>query len=77
MARKTGPFLGRRGFLKGAGLAALAAPLAPKTADAQAAAPHRAPSIPATPNLEAERGHPSDIQPDTQSSCGADFMLDT
>jgi thiamine pyrophosphate-dependent acetolactate synthase large subunit-like protein len=78
MARKTGTALGRRGFLKGAGLAAgaLAAPLAPQPASAQNAAPPPAPSIPPTPNLEAERGRPSDSEPDTQSSCGADFMLD-
>ena len=72
-SHKTGdrPGLGRRGFLKGAGLAALAAPLTGKTAAAQA--PAR--SIPATPNIEAERGRPNDAEPLTQSSSGADFML--
>ena len=51
MGRKIGPFLGRRGFLKGAGLAAgaLAAPLTAKTAEAQNVTPSRAPSIPALP----------------------------
>jgi len=83
MARKTDTLLersglGRRGFLKGAGLApaalgaALAAPLAP----AKAQAPARAPSIPPTPNVEAERGRPADAEPLTQTSCGADFMLE-
>src|SRR5215469_13955587 len=72
MARKTGPSLGRRGFLKGAGLTALAAPLATKPAEAQTP-PAR--SIPATPNVEAERGQPDGAEPLTQSSCGADFML--
>ena len=78
MTRKTETFLGRRGFLKGAGLAAgaLAAPLTPKAAAAQNAPPARAPSIPPAPNLEAERARPSDALPDTQSSSGADFMLD-
>jgi acetolactate synthase-1/2/3 large subunit len=68
------PGLGRRNFLKGAGLAAsaLAAPLAAKPAQAQA--PAR--SVPATPNIEAERGRPGDAEPLTQSSCGADFMLE-
>ena len=76
MKGKTDLSLGRRGFLKGAGLAAgaLAAPLTAKTAEAQA--PARAPSIPATPNIEAERGRPGDAEPLTQSSCGADFMLE-
>jgi acetolactate synthase-1/2/3 large subunit len=72
--------VGRRAFLKRATLAgagALTAPLAaPIAAKAQDTAPARAPSIPATPNREAERGTPPDIQETTQSSCGADFMVD-
>ena len=80
MTRKTDMALGRRGFLKGAGLAAgaLAAPLTaiPAQAQSSAQAPARAPSIPPAPNLEAERGRPADAEPLTQSSCGADFMLD-
>ncbi len=73
--------VGRRAFLKGATLAgagALAVPLtAPGKAEAQAVAPSaRAPSIPAAPDREAERGRPADVQPITQSSSGADFMLD-
>ncbi len=76
--KKTDTSLGRRRFLKGAGLAAgaLGLLLNPNIADAQNAAEPRAPSIPPAPNLEAERGRPSDVVPDTQSSCGADFMLD-
>ncbi len=72
--------VGRRAFLKRATLAgagALTAPLAaPIAAKAQDTAPARAPSIPVTPNREAERGTPPDIQETTQSSCGADFMVD-
>src|ERR1700760_3456323 len=73
--------VGRRAFLKKATLAgagALAAPLtAPVTAKAQSATPPaHAPSIPPTPDREAERGMPADAQPITQSSSGADFMLD-
>jgi len=77
MGRKADTFLGRRRFLK-AGLAAgaLAVPLPQGEANAQSAAAPHAPSIPPAPNLEAERARPSDIQPDTQSSSGADFMLD-
>jgi acetolactate synthase-1/2/3 large subunit len=75
-----GRMVGRRAFLKRATLAgagALTAPLAaPIAAKAQDTAPARAPSIPATPNREAERGTPPDIQETTQSSCGADFMVD-
>lgn len=70
--------VGRRAFLKGAtmaGAGALTAPLATPAAKAQDTAP-RASSIPATPNREAERGTPPDIQPLTQTSCGADFMVD-
>ncbi|MGZ5920240.1 MAG: twin-arginine translocation signal domain-containing protein, partial [Rhizomicrobium sp.] len=73
--------VGRRAFLKGATLAgagALAAPLtAPGKAEAQdVAPPARAPSIPAAPDREAERGTPADVQAITQSSSGADFILD-
>ena len=73
--------VGRCAFLKGATLAgagALAAPLtAPDKAEAQdVAPPARAPSIPAAPDREAERGTPTDVQAITQSSSGADFMLD-
>src|SRR5512147_2744677 len=74
--------VGRRAFLKKATLAgagALTAPLAaPIPADAQEPAPQaaRASSIPPAPNREAERGMPEDAQPLTQSSSGADFMLD-
>jgi acetolactate synthase I/II/III large subunit len=71
--------VGRRGFLKGATLAgagALAAPLAvPIAAKAQTRA-QAAPSIPPAPNREAERGAPVHVQPTTQSTSGADFMLD-
>src|SRR5690242_14328955 len=71
----------RRNFLKGATLAgagALAAPLAaPLPAEAQPAAPPPpAPSIPAAPNRQAERGTPPDHVGETQSSSGADFMVD-
>ena len=70
--------VGRRAFLRKATLAgagALAAPLAaPIPAAAQARPP--GPSIPAAPNREAERGISVDSQPTTQSSSGADFMLD-
>ena len=82
--RKNDALVGRRGFLKGAGLAPaalgaalavpLSAPLTTKPAEAQT--PARAPSIPPAPNLEAERGRPNDAEPLTQTSCGADFMLD-
>ena len=73
--------VGRRAFLKGATLAgagALASPLtAPGKAEAQdVAPPARATSIPAAPDREAERGTPADVQAITQSSSGADFMLD-
>ena len=73
--------VGRRGFLKKATLAgagALAAPLAaPIAARAQASVPAaHAPSIPPAPNREAERGMPADVQPITQSTSGADFMID-
>jgi acetolactate synthase I/II/III large subunit len=79
--RNDGPTVGRRNFLKGATLAgasALAAPLAtPSTSAAQTTPmPAAASSIPPTPNREAERGTPSDIQPITQLSSGADFMVD-
>ncbi len=70
--------VGRRAFLKSATLAgagALTAPLAVPAAKAQDTVP-RASSIPATPNREAERGTPPDIQPITQTSCGSDFMVD-
>ncbi|MDR3449673.1 MAG: twin-arginine translocation signal domain-containing protein, partial [Alphaproteobacteria bacterium] len=73
--------VGRRAFLKKATLAgagALAAPLtATGPAKAQNAAPSiPAPSIPPAPDREAERGTPADVQAITQSSSGADFMLD-
>lgn len=70
--------VGRRAFLKSATLAgagALTAPLAAPAAKAQDAVP-RASSIPTTPNREAERGTPPDLQPITQNSCGSDFMVD-
>jgi acetolactate synthase-1/2/3 large subunit len=70
--------VGRRDFLKGATLAgagALAAPLGAPAAQAQTAPP-QASSIPPVPNREAERGTPPDLQEATQSSCGADFMVD-
>src|SRR6185437_3672379 len=84
--RKTGrdetPSVARRNFLKGATLAgagagALAVPLVtPAPAEAQPAAPPPAPSIPAAPNRQAERGTPPDHIGETQSSSGADFMVD-
>ena len=71
--------VGRRTFLKKATLAgagALTAPLAtPAVAQDKTPAP-RAPSIPPVPNQDAERGAPIDVQETTQSSSGADFMLD-
>ncbi|MEO7054248.1 MAG: thiamine pyrophosphate-dependent enzyme [Rhizomicrobium sp.] len=76
--RNDGVTVGRRDFLKGATLAgagALAAPLSVPTAQAQTAPP-QASSIPPVPNREAERGTPPDVQPLTQTSCGADFMID-
>ena len=84
MGRKTGrgetPSVARRNFLKGATLAgagALAVPLVtPAPAEAQPAAPPPAPSIPAAPNRQAERGTPPDHIGETQSSSGADFMVD-
>ena len=82
MAKRNDEFsVGRRGFLKRATLAgagALTAPLAaPIAAGAQtnALAAH-VPSIPPAPNREAERGMPADVQPETQSTSGADFMID-
>ena len=79
--RSDEPSVGRRGFLKKATLAgagALTAPFAgPIAARAQANAPAaHAPSIPPTPNREAERGMPADVQATTQSTSGADFMID-
>ncbi len=73
--------VGRRFFLKRATLAgagALTAPLAaPIAARAQTGAPAaHVPSIPPAPNREAERGMPADVQPVTQSTSGADFMID-
>lgn len=78
MIKKAGTILGRRGFLKGAGLAAgaLAGPFSAKAADPPSTAPVRLPSVPPAPNAQAERARPSDFEPDTQSSSGADFMLD-
>jgi acetolactate synthase-1/2/3 large subunit len=84
VGRKTGrgetPSVARRNFLKGATLAgagALAVPLVtPAPAEAQPAAPPPAPSIPAAPNRQAERGTPPDHIGETQSSSGADFMVD-
>ncbi|MES2255740.1 MAG: thiamine pyrophosphate-dependent enzyme [Pseudomonadota bacterium] len=76
--RNDGSTVGRRDFLKGAtfaGAGALAAPLGAPVAQAQTAPP-QASSIPPVPNREAERGTPPDVQPLTQTSCGADFMVD-
>lgn len=70
---------GRRKFLKGATLAgagALAAPLAASAQNKSAPTPARTPAGPSTPNHEAERGAPPDIQPLTQSTSGGDFMVD-
>jgi acetolactate synthase-1/2/3 large subunit len=79
--RKTGrdgaPSVARRNFLKGATLAGAGALAAPLVAQAQPAAPPPvAPSIPAAPNRQAERGTPRDHVGETQSSSGADFMVD-
>jgi acetolactate synthase-1/2/3 large subunit len=71
--------VGRRAFLKKATLAgagALTVPLAaPVAAQDKTPAP-RASSIPPIPNQEAERGTSIDVQEATQSSSGADFMVD-
>jgi acetolactate synthase-1/2/3 large subunit len=74
-----GRSVGRRNFLKGATLAGAGALAAPLTAQAQGAAappPPQAPSIPPAPNREAERGTPPDVAEPTQSSSGADYMVD-
>ncbi|HEY1505269.1 MAG TPA: thiamine pyrophosphate-dependent enzyme [Stellaceae bacterium] len=72
------PSVGRRNFLKGATIAGAGALAAPLQAQAQAAnaPPKPAPSIPAAPNRQAERGAPPDLIGETQSSSGADFMVD-
>jgi acetolactate synthase I/II/III large subunit len=79
--RKTGrdeaASFGRRNFLKGATLAGAGALAVPIKAQAQPAAPPpAAPSIPAAPNRQAERGMPRDHAGETQSSSGGDFMVD-
>ncbi len=75
--RKDDDSVGRRGFLKGAGLAGAGVLAAPLTAKAQnTAPPPPASSIPATPNRELERGTPADVKPATQSSSGSDYMVD-
>src|SRR5689334_7983278 len=79
--RKTGrdeaASFGRRNFLKGATLAGAGALAVPIKAQAQPAAPPAAaPSIPAAPNRQAERGTPRDHAGETQSSSGGDFMVD-
>jgi acetolactate synthase-1/2/3 large subunit len=75
--RKTGrgetPSVARRNFLKGATLAGAGALAA---AQAQPSAPPKAPTIPAAPNRQAERGTPLDHVGETQSSSGGDFMVD-
>ena len=68
--------VGRRGFLKGAGIAGAGMLAAPLDARAQNTAPAPASSIPAVPNREAERGAPSDKMELTQSSSGGDYMID-
>ncbi|HEX3973277.1 MAG TPA: thiamine pyrophosphate-dependent enzyme [Stellaceae bacterium] len=72
------PSVARRNFLKGATLAGAGALAAPLSAKAQGAAmpPKPAPSIPAAPNRQAERGTPPDLIGETQSSSGSDFMVD-
>jgi acetolactate synthase-1/2/3 large subunit len=76
-AEREAPSVARRNFLKGATLAGAGALAAPLQANSQPAAPPpAAPSIPAAPNRQAERGTPPDHLGETQSSSGSDFMVD-
>jgi acetolactate synthase-1/2/3 large subunit len=73
--RKNGAGVGRRGFLKSAALAGVAAAAAPITAEALTQAPGRPQGRVPLPVLAAEVGTPKE-EPITQSTGGSDFMVD-
>src|SRR5436309_15055534 len=68
------PALPRRSFLQAAGIAGVAALTGPNAAQAQSDSTRRSPG-PARPNLAAETAPPLS-DPVTQTSGGADFMVD-
>jgi acetolactate synthase I/II/III large subunit len=73
--RRNGAAVGRRGFLKAAGLAGAAAAAAPLSAEALTQAPPKPHGGVPLPVLAAETGTPK-AEAITQSSGGSDFMVD-